>query len=362
MDDVEAKPDTGGAAAAELAVSALLERGGRVVPCPNCAYPVTDRYCGRCGQPVDTHRRSVVHLVHELVKDVASFDSRILRTARALLFEPGELAVAFREGRTQRYVPAVRLYLFVSLIFFLILAATRIAIVQFVPIVTPEKIVVENGRTYAVTRGGGKTEVPSVLNDGKPHEAITMGNTVYFAREGSLHPNVPAGAIRDMERQFEAAENDAGSSTAAWMIGAARRTNRELATNPAALTGALTAWIPRALFLLLPLFALVLAAFYWRRRRQFYLVDHLVFSLGFHTFGFVLLLVAAGLAQVLPGALVARLTLAVLGLYLLLAMRRFYGQSWARTAVTFIAVSAVYTIFCVGPAMLGIFLASEFYG
>ncbi len=268
MDDVEARPDTGGAAAAELAVSALLERGGRVVPCPNCAYPVTDHYCGRCGQPVDTHRRSVVHLLHDLVKDVASFDSRILRTARALLFEPGELAVAFREGRTQRYVPAVRLYLFVSLIFFLILSATRVAIVQFVPIVTPEKIVVLHGHTYAVTPDGNSVEVSSALDDGKPHDTVTMGNTVYFAREGSLHPHVPAGAIKDMERQFEVAETDAGNSRAAWMIDVARRTNRELATNPAALTGALTAWIPRALFLLLPLFALVLAAFYWRWRRH----------------------------------------------------------------------------------------------
>jgi Protein of unknown function (DUF3667) len=362
MDDVEARPDTGGAAAAELAVSALLERGGRVVPCPNCAYPVTDHYCGRCGQAVDTHRRSVVHLLHDLVKDVASFDSRILRTARALLFEPGELAVAFREGRTQGYVPAVRLYLFVSLVFFLTLSATRIAIVQFVPIVTPQKIVVLHGHTYAVTPDGNSVEVSPALDDGKPHDIVTMGHTVYFAREGALHPNVPADAIKNMERRFEAAEADAGGSKWAWMIDVARRTNRELATNPAALTGALTAWIPRVLFLLLPLFALVLAAFYWRWRRQFYLVDHLVFSLGFHTFGFVLLLAAAGLAQILPGALVARLTMGVLGLYLILAMRRFYGQSWSRTAVKFIAVSAVYTIFCVGPAMLGIFLASEFYG
>ena len=65
-----------------------------------------------------------------MIKDIASFDSRILRTARALFLEPGELALAFREGRTQRYVPAIRLYLFVSLIFFLILSATGIAILQ----------------------------------------------------------------------------------------------------------------------------------------------------------------------------------------------------------------------------------------
>jgi len=65
-----------------------------------------------------------------LFKDIASFDSRILRTAIALFAQPGELSLAFHEGRTQRYVPAVRLYLFISLIFFLFLSITSTAILQ----------------------------------------------------------------------------------------------------------------------------------------------------------------------------------------------------------------------------------------
>ena len=56
---------------------------------------------------------------------------------RSLLFVPGELAVAFREGRTQRYVPALRLYLFVSLIFFVLLAISNIALMQFEVTVQP---------------------------------------------------------------------------------------------------------------------------------------------------------------------------------------------------------------------------------
>lgn len=114
----------------ELAVEAALERGGKIVPCGNCAAPVLGKYCGQCGQAVETHRRSVLHLLHDLIKDIASFDSRILRTVRALFLKPGELPAAFREGRTQRYVPPIRLYLFVSLIFFLFLSTTNIAIVQ----------------------------------------------------------------------------------------------------------------------------------------------------------------------------------------------------------------------------------------
>ena len=130
MGDTDAGLGTGGAAAMELAVEAALERGSRIVPCGNCAAPVLGKYCGECGQAMDTHRRSVFHLLHDLLTDIASFDSRVLRTIRALFLQPGELPVAFREGRTQRYVPPIRLYLFVSLIFFLFLSVTNIAIFQ----------------------------------------------------------------------------------------------------------------------------------------------------------------------------------------------------------------------------------------
>jgi hypothetical protein len=71
-----------------------------------------------------------------------------------------------------------------------------------------------------------------------------------------------------------------------------------LASDPAALNGPLTTWIPRIMFLLLPAYALLLTIFYWRKRKTFYFVDHLVFSLNIHTFGFVLLLGAAAAAQV----------------------------------------------------------------
>src|SRR5712671_372791 len=112
-DDLEAIVELSGAAAVELAASALAERAAN---CANCGKPLLVPYCALCGQPAHTHRRSVRSLVHDFVVDFVNFDSRILRTARALLFQPGELPAAFREGRTQRYVPAIRLYLFVSLI------------------------------------------------------------------------------------------------------------------------------------------------------------------------------------------------------------------------------------------------------
>jgi hypothetical protein len=365
MDELEAILETGGAAAVEFAASALAERGGKVGHCANCGSPIIGPYCAICGQAIDTHRRSLGGLLHDFFKDVASFDSRILRTACALLFEPGELPLAFRQGRTRRYVPPVRLYLFVSLIFFLTLGATGIALVQLVPKSIPEKIVVEKDQVYALIHKNGETskiKVPAALNDGRQHYAISTNGVVFFAREGSLHSEVTPAALKDLEQRKLAEGMHPTDRKMAWIGRGVKKTLEELAKDPAALNGYLTTWIPRVLFLLLPVFALLLAAFYRRQRRQYFFVDHLVFSLGQHSFGFALLLVAAGLAQFLPGELVFWLIVVTLGVYLLLAMKRFYGQNWFWTATKFVGVAGIYTVFFVFPAILGIFAASVFNG
>jgi hypothetical protein len=358
MEELEAVLETGGAAAAELAGSALAR--GR--PCANCGETLAGRFCSSCGQPFDTHRRSLRHLGADLVKDIASFDSRILRTVRALLFQPGELAVAFRDGRTQRYVPPVRLYLFVSLIFFLVLSATGIAIFQFVMTATPMTITVDHGKPFVVDSDGERHQMPAYYADGRQHYNMNS-KIVFFARQGSLHSELTPDQRDRLNEGLARAEkaekqqNKTGVVTRTIMA-----TTTKLSNDPAALNGALTTWIPRALFLLVPLFAMLVAAFYWRRRKALFFVDHLVFSLGIHSFAFALLLVAAGFAQILSGDLVLWAAVAVLGLYMLLAMRRFYGQNWFWTGAKFTAVSVLYGTFFLLPAFGLVILAAVMWG
>src|ERR1043166_2350402 len=137
MSDMEAILETSAAAGIEYAASRTAGSGAAARKCANCGAPLYGRYCATCGQERDTHRRSVASLAHDLFEDIASFDSRILRTAKALLFRPGELPLAFHEGRTRRYVPALRLYFFVSLIFFLVLGGFNIAIMQLQVVARP---------------------------------------------------------------------------------------------------------------------------------------------------------------------------------------------------------------------------------
>lgn len=376
-DDFEAILETGAALGVEAAASAVAGGEGKQrTICANCNAKLAGPYCAQCGQERDTHRRSIVALVHDLFVDIVSFDSRILRTARALLFQPGELPRAFRQGRTRTYVPAVRLYLFVTLIFFVMLSFGNLALIQLEVTATPMKVSYDD-------KGNAYFQNPSY--DASDPDAKYMPKRIAISKESlsakkgkiysygtAVHFFAPIGAYKSKLSEDERArltnptislDIDTGSKakTLEQKVAAKKTENwvqanvfgglKRLVSDPAALNAPLTTWIPRILFLLLPIYAGILALFYIRQRKKFYFVDHLIFSLSIHTFTFVLLIAAAGLAQFMSGEWVAWLLLAVMTVYIFVAIRKFYEQSWFWTSVKFLSISGIYTLFFLLPAL-----------
>jgi hypothetical protein len=379
MEELGALLETGGVAAVELAASAMAERGETPRPCPSCGKPLIGPFCAICGQPRDTHRRSLGKLIHDFVKDIVSFDSRILRTGRALLFKPGELPAAFRDGRTQPYVPSVRLYLFVSLLFFLFLSATGIGLIQInmkadiyrlthdavgnvykdrngkqellkglksdaagkVSVVDPEADDFGSIRTDLVADGRQKTDVIDTLSFFQRREKVAQ-----------VSPEVLDEALKDTK--IDITINGKKSEVQNTIT----TTMKKLRTDPGALNEPMTVWIPRILFVLLPLFAILLALFYRRQRKDFLFVDHLVFSLTLHTFAFVAMIGAVMLAQVLSGQGVAKLFVLVMAVYFFLSLKAFYRQGWFKTGIKFVSISLIYFLFFLLPALVFAIVAS----
>jgi hypothetical protein len=100
--------------------------------------------------------------------------------------------------------------------------------------------------------------------------------------------------------------------------------------------------ISKVVFILLPVFALLLKLLYVRR--DFYYSEHLVFTIYYYNFFYL-----AGSVQILLGKvpwLDWLSTIIGLGifLYLLLAMKRMYKQRWGKTIVKFMLFGLLFII------------------
>ena len=66
--------------------------------------------------------RGLWSVVYEFFREMFELDSRLFRTLKSLLFRPGHLSSEFSRNRRAAYMSPVRLYLFTSFLFFLVLS------------------------------------------------------------------------------------------------------------------------------------------------------------------------------------------------------------------------------------------------
>ena len=90
--------------------------------CLNCQYQLDEEaiYCARCGQKYNKQNGSVQGFFIDFLGDYFTFDSKIFRSIIPLILRPGFLTTEYLIGRRVRYIPPLRLYIFISIIFFLI--------------------------------------------------------------------------------------------------------------------------------------------------------------------------------------------------------------------------------------------------
>lgn len=92
-----------------------------VARCGNCSALVNGfSFCPQCGQKTDTHVLTFREMLEEFVDGLFNMDSRIWRSLLPLALQPGRLTLEYLRGRRMHYLPPFRLYLILSVIFFLI--------------------------------------------------------------------------------------------------------------------------------------------------------------------------------------------------------------------------------------------------
>ena len=311
--------------------------------CPNCATDLSqgENFCPTCGQPNHDVNVTFSHVLEETLEGLFHFDSKVWITFRDLLLKPGKLTVDFLAGRRARFVPPIRLYVFVSLVFFFLLGreashgdANRGPIIEFGPN-NPPAAFTRTDSLVASPRGGGGGFIFE-RDSAQSAQARKRGTRVSFDGVGDLtstdlaNPALLARVSEGEPALLDSLIRARGGQPGFWKRLSYRQTAR-LSAKQEALGHQLVQNLSVGMFLLMPLFALLLKLFY-RRSRPLY-VQHLIFSVHLHSFFFVLFSFLLLVTMALPKTRYVPTSLPLLAmmLYWLLALRRFSGQSLRRT-------------------------------
>ena len=93
--------------------------------CLNCQTTVIGRYCHLCGQENLEPKETVWHLVQHFFNDITHFDGKFFSTVKLLLRKPGFLSAEYIAGRRMSYLNPIRMYVFTSAFFFIILFSLK---------------------------------------------------------------------------------------------------------------------------------------------------------------------------------------------------------------------------------------------
>lgn len=96
--------------------------------CANCGhyFGQDENFCPKCGQENHTPNQPIKHYLVELVEALLHLDSKFFHTIWVILRYPGLITKEYNENKRARYMPPIRLYVFVSLVFFVSLQAPHV--------------------------------------------------------------------------------------------------------------------------------------------------------------------------------------------------------------------------------------------
>ena len=87
--------------------------------CRNCDARLTGQYCNSCGQRHQSQLISLWELFRDLLGNLFELDSRLWRSIVPLINRPGFLTTEYLAGKRIHYTPPLRMYLVLSILFFL---------------------------------------------------------------------------------------------------------------------------------------------------------------------------------------------------------------------------------------------------
>ncbi|MEN8815427.1 MAG: DUF3667 domain-containing protein [Nonlabens sp.] len=366
--------------------------------CLNCGTPldVEDKYCHQCGQLNSKKQLALKDFFGEFFSNIFSYDSRIWRTIKHLLFKPGFVSKRFINGKRFSYANPFRFFLSVCIVFFLMIQT-----IEFIEKYTDHevaKVLNKNGDQGSNIEVDNGVFSISVKNQKKKEketpsdkELKEIENEPYIGKyiaekiredqlkkikEDSLKAINPTkdssvvvtqkyldslGYIKRLYKQLEyyesfTAKNEITDPETAlakmdhnntrWNQAVFEKTLllKSISDNPSVLVDIILPKLPLFLFLFTPVLTLFLWLLYVRR--DFTYMEHLIFAFNVFTFVFLsmIIITVVELISFDYVNLASFFFLFIGPFYLYKAMRNFYNQKRFKTILKFLLVSFIFVI------------------
>lgn len=325
--------------------------------CLNCGTIVQGRYCHVCGQENIVPKETFWHMVIHFFYDITHFDSNFFHTVHRLIFKPGFLSAEYMKGRRARYLHPIKMYVFSSAVFFLLLFSV------FKPVtvgLNMDQIIPPQERAAYIERlqNQVKSDTANIALMAKLMKArdttqeLRVRDTIQFDKNSSIvtFSDEEYSSMKEYDSiQASLPKTERDGWVLRRLVRKQIEINDKYRSNPDEAADKFAKSVlhrlPYMLFVSLPLFALILKLVYIRRK-QFYYADHGVFTIHLYIFTFLMLMIIFALDKLddlfnRPNLFAWVWLILFLGMffYLYKAMRYFYGQGRGKTFVKFLIVS-----------------------
>jgi len=324
-----------------------------IAHCGNCKAVLRGPFCHVCGQYERSPVRAFFGLIFDGLNDFVRPDFKLWRTLLLLYFRPGSLTARYLEGQRVHFIKPTKLYFTLSVLLFLLLplsAAFRGDDFRVqVDVSVADEAPVAGGANSPPQTATGITprSTPSMSTptpaSGKP-VSVENPMSVHIFSSKPWHPVNNPVHIGMASARVNAWLNKraAHSIDVIWQIRA----------KPSILIDAFFSVAPYAMFVLLPIFALLLKLLYFSQKRLY--AEHLLIAVQSHSFIFlniIGMLVVSWVIQISSNDKILTIMLWLwtlmavwVPIYLFWMQRKVYRERWIWTTLKFVSAGISYVM------------------
>ncbi|MBN2616097.1 MAG: DUF3667 domain-containing protein [Bacteroidales bacterium] len=303
----------------------------RPVTCSNCGTHYSGNFCPHCGQSSKDFNRPFRILIYDFMGSMFAFDARFFKTMKAVIAAPGRFSANYIEGKRMSYMPPLQFYVFISFVFFLLLniktgsfiseATNKLSEIQADSTLVDSAKTAQQIKELTYTLKNEPDSLEKKITKHQKNKTSAINSIKLLQKtliKQSKNPNNTPYKKRILQNAIR------------------------LMDYPEMFVSKTLRYLSWSMFLLMPVFAFWLWAFFHKTRKFF--LGHLIFSLESLSATFLIFSVMLAVKLIFPHKTIApeNYLFWLVPLYIWLGLKKFYHRSAWNTTYKFILLSFIY--------------------